>query len=168
MRVAVVGLGLIGGSAALALGARGYDRDPGARARARDRGIDAAESLPEAVRRAEVVLIAVSTEETPALLLQAAAAAPDALLTDASSLKRPVAACAAALPAGTRFVAGHPMAGSKTPGLEASFIRKSKNGKRCVPITAVARFWMESWLLTSPCPTGGSTSTPIDPAKQMN
>src|SRR5207249_2629847 len=120
MRVAVVGLGLIGGSAALALGARGYDRDPGARARARDRGIDAAESLPEAVRRAEVVLIAVSTEETPALLLQAAAAAPDALLTDASSLKRPVAACAAALPAGTRFVAGHPMAGSKTPGLERS------------------------------------------------
>ena len=120
MRVAVVGLGLIGGSAALALGARGYDRDPGARARARDRGIDAAESLPEAVRRAEVVLIAVSTEETPALLLQAAAAAPDALLTDASSLKRPVAACAAALPAGTRFVTGHPMAGSKTPGLEGA------------------------------------------------
>lgn len=40
MRVAVLGLGLIGGSAALALEARGYDRDAAARARARERGID--------------------------------------------------------------------------------------------------------------------------------
>ncbi len=120
MRAAVVGLGLIGGSAALALEARGYDRDAQTRARARERGIEAAESLWEAVRGAEVVLIAVPTDETPALLLQTAAAAPAALLTDASSLKRPVAASAAALPATTRFVAGHPMAGSKTPGLDGA------------------------------------------------
>ena len=120
MRAAVVGLGLIGGSAALALEARGYDRDARTRARARERGIEAAESLWEAVRGAEVVLIAVPTDETPALLLQTAAAAPAALLTDASSLKRPVAASAAALPPTTRFVAGHPMAGSKTPGLDGA------------------------------------------------
>ena len=116
-RAAVVGLGLIGGSAALALQARGYDRDAGARSRARDRGIDAIESLAQAVRGAEVVLLAVATEETPALLSEAAAAAPDALITDTASLKRPVAEAAAALPASARFVAGHPMAGSRTPGL---------------------------------------------------
>jgi prephenate dehydrogenase len=116
-RAAVVGLGLIGGSAALALQARGYDRDAGARSRARERGIDTAESLAEAVRGSDVVLLAVSTGETPALLREAAAAAPDALITDAASLKRPIAAAAAELPASARFVAGHPMAGSLIPGL---------------------------------------------------
>jgi prephenate dehydrogenase len=62
----------------------------------------------------------VPTRETPGLLLEAAAAAPGALLTDACSLKRPVAAAAARLPPSTRFVAGHPMAGSKTPGLDGA------------------------------------------------
>lgn len=117
MRVAVAGLGLIGGSAALAFGARAYDRDPAARARARERGIDAAESLEDATRGAEVVLLAVPTAETPALLAQAAAAAPDALLTDSASIKRPIAAAVAALPHAARFVGGHPMAGSRVPGL---------------------------------------------------
>ena len=116
-RAAVVGLGLIGGSAALALEARGYDRDAGARSRARERGIDAADSLSEAVRGSDVVLLAVSTGETPALLNEAAAAAPQALITDAASLKLPIAAAAASLPAAARFVGGHPMAGSRTPGL---------------------------------------------------
>ncbi len=116
-RAAVVGLGLIGGSAALALKALGYDRDAGTRSRARECGIDAAESLAQAVSGADVVLLAVPTGETPALLREAAAAAPDALITDAASLKRPIAAAAADLPASARFVAGHPMAGSLIPGL---------------------------------------------------
>jgi prephenate dehydrogenase len=120
VRVAVAGLGLIGGSAALAFGARGYDRDPAARARARERGIDAAESLAEAARDAEVLLLAVPTAETPALLAQAAAAAPGAILTDSASLKRPIAAAVAALPNAARFVGGHPMAGSRVPGLSGA------------------------------------------------
>jgi len=118
VRVAVVGLGLIGGSAALALEARGYDRDAAARARARERGIDTAESLGDAVKGTEVVLLAVPTSETPALLREAAAAAPDALFTDAASLKRSIAAAAAdALTDKTYFVGGHPMAGSRTAGI---------------------------------------------------
>ncbi len=116
-KAAVVGLGLIGGSAALALEAPGYDRDVRARSQARDRGIRAVESLDEAVRGADIILLAVATEETPALLREAAAAAPEALITDAASLKRPIAAAAAGLPASVRFVAGHPMAGSRTPGV---------------------------------------------------
>ena len=116
-RAAVVGLGLIGGSAALALEARGYDRDAGARSRARERGIDVAESLAQAVRGSDVVLLAAPTGETPALLREVAAAAPEALITDAASLKLSIAAAAAALPAAVRFVGGHPMAGSRTPGL---------------------------------------------------
>jgi prephenate dehydrogenase len=117
MRAAVVGLGLIGGSAALALEARGYDHDAEARALARRRGIDVADSLSEAVRGAEIVLLAVPTAETPDLLLRAAAAAPNALLTDTASLKRSVVAAARALPPAARFVAGHPMAGSTATGV---------------------------------------------------
>jgi len=119
-RAAVVGLGLIGGSAALALQARGYDRDPAVRRRARERGIETAESLAEAVRSADLVLLAVPTEETPVLMRETAAAAPEALVTDAASLKKPIAAAAEDLPAGSRFVGGHPMAGAKAPGLEGA------------------------------------------------
>ncbi len=117
MRAAVVGLGLIGGSAALALEARGYDRDAQARARARERGIDAADSLAQAVQGRDVVLLAVPTGETPALLDEVAAASPHVLITDTASLKLPIAAAAAALPAAVRFVGGHPMAGSRTHGI---------------------------------------------------
>ncbi len=117
MKVAVLGLGLIGGSAALALEARGYDRDAAARARARERGIDAVESLAEALKGAEIALLAVPTGETPALLREAMAATPDALFTDAASLKRSIAAAAEALPGKTFFVGGHPMAGSRTAGI---------------------------------------------------
>jgi prephenate dehydrogenase len=116
-RFAVAGLGLIGGSLALALGARGWDRDSEARRRARERGINAAESLAEALADADVVFIAVSTAQTPALLSEATAARPEALFSDCASLKIPVARAAEALPPGVRFVGGHSMAGSRTGGL---------------------------------------------------
>ena len=116
-RMGVAGLGLIGGSLALALGARGYDRDPVARRRARERGIDAADSLESALDGADFVFLAVSTAETPALLAEAAKARPGAIFTDSASLKVPVLRAAAMLPAGVRFVGGHPMAGSRTRGL---------------------------------------------------
>jgi prephenate dehydrogenase len=116
-RFAVAGLGLIGGSLALALNARGWDRDPEARRRARDRGIDAAESLAEALAEVDVVFLAVATRETPGLLLEAAAARPQALFSDCASLKVSVVRSAAALPPDVRFVGGHPLAGSRTRGL---------------------------------------------------
>ncbi len=123
MRAAVVGLGLIGGSAALALEARGYDRDSEARARARQLGIEATESLSDAVRGAEVVLLAVPTAETIDVLPQAIAAAPNALFTDTASLKRPIAAAARGLPSSARFVGSHPMAGSTIGGARADLFQ---------------------------------------------
>jgi prephenate dehydrogenase len=117
---AVVGLGLIGGSIALALGATGFDADPSAREKARGRGVHVAESLGEAVKGAAVVFAAVSTEATVRLLPDLAAAAPRAILTDAASLKAPVAAAAASLPAEVRFVGGHPMAGSPVRGIDGA------------------------------------------------
>jgi prephenate dehydrogenase len=119
-RVAVVGLGLIGGSAALAFGASGFDRDASVRARARKRGIAAADTLGEAVAGAEVVVTGVPTAAVPALLPEIAALAPGALLTDTASLKAPIVRAAQSLRDGVRFVAGHPMAGSRREGVEAA------------------------------------------------
>ena len=119
-RVAVVGLGLIGGSLALATRARGYDRDAAVRQRARRRGIDARETLEDALADAEIVVTSVSTGATPDLLREASAIAPLAVLTDTASLKMPIVAAAQTLRSGTRFVAGHPMAGSRRDGVEAA------------------------------------------------
>ena len=116
-RVAVVGLGLIGGSAAMAFSARGWDRDAASRRAARERGVDVGETLEEAIRGAELVLLAVPTAETPAALELAARVAGDAVLTDAASWKGPVLAAARSLPPAVRFVAGHPMAGAAASGI---------------------------------------------------
>jgi len=119
-RAAVVGLGLIGGSVAMGAGARGWDRDAAVRAKARSRGIDTADSLAEAVAGASIVVLAVPTAETPALLSEVARLAPDAILTDCASLKGPAVAAAGGLPDGARFVAGHPMAGGRGRGVAAA------------------------------------------------
>ncbi|MEP6800578.1 MAG: prephenate dehydrogenase/arogenate dehydrogenase family protein [Acidobacteriota bacterium] len=115
--VAVIGLGLIGGSIALGSNATGWDDDATARDLARKRGIRTGASLEEAVSGAALVFAAVPTSETPAVLRAVAGIAPAAVLTDSASLKTPVLQSALALPAGVRFVGGHPMAGSPTPGI---------------------------------------------------
>ncbi len=119
-RAAVVGLGLIGGSIALAAKARGWDRDGAVRESARRRGIETPDSLEEALDGAALVVTAVSTGETPALLVELASSAPQAVLTDCASLKSPIAEAARRLPARTRFVGGHPMAGGRGRGVAAA------------------------------------------------
>lgn len=119
-RVAVVGLGLIGGSLALAVSARGYDHSPEVRERARRRGIDTADSLEDALAGAEIVVTAVPTGQTPALLRDISSIVPDAILTDTASLKKPMVAAAQTLRSSVRFVAGHPMAGARRHGIEAA------------------------------------------------
>lgn len=120
MPAAVIGLGLIGGSAALALRARSYDRNPKVRSRARELGIRVTDTVKDAVRGAELVLVAVPTSENPSVLREAAHLAPAALLTDIASIKRPWLGIESELPDGVRYVSGHPMAGSATPGLDGA------------------------------------------------
>lgn len=119
-RVAVVGLGLIGGSAALAFRAAGWDRRESARSDAAARGLDVASSLEEAVADCEFVIAAVPASETAALLPRLARLAPRAILTDVASRKRAVVDAASGLPAGARFVAGHPMAGAAASGISSA------------------------------------------------
>ena len=115
--VAVVGLGLIGGSIALGSNATGWDDNATARDLAQRRGIRTGTSLEDAVSGAALVFVAVSTSETPAVLCALAGIVPGAVLTDAASLKATVLQSALLLPPGVRFVGGHPMAGAATPGI---------------------------------------------------
>jgi prephenate dehydrogenase len=126
--VAVVGLGLIGGSLALALRAAGVevlgvDPDPAALARARARGAIASGATDLApVADADLVVVAAPLERVADVAIAAARRMrPGAVLTDVGSVKAPVvAAVAAALPAGVRFVGGHPMAGNEGHGMAAA------------------------------------------------
>jgi len=138
-RIAVLGTGLIGGSFALAArqalpGARivGWDK-PDVLKRALELGIidEAAPELPQAVKGAELIYIALpiglAIERLPEI---AHHASRDALVTDACSTKRAI--CTAAekdFSEGTRFLGGHPMAGSEVSGVdgaEASLFRGAK------------------------------------------
>jgi len=116
-RANVIGLGLIGGSIALALQERGWTvsgddaRQPTLRA-AIERGvIDAAGLDPQAeITFVAVPVLAVSDQVDRAL------AATTGLVTDVGSVKGPV--CRAH--DDRRFVGGHPMAGSEFDGLDGA------------------------------------------------
>jgi prephenate dehydrogenase len=121
MRIAVVGVGLIGGSIALAarqrLGATvvGFDRDPQALHDALSRGLldEAADDLGRAVREAEVAFVAVPVgdlaEAVPAVL---ARSDEDCVVSDVGSTKRAIVSAVR----DRRFVGGHPLAGAETSG----------------------------------------------------
>ncbi len=123
MRVAVLGVGLIGGSVALAARERlsasvlGYDVRPEALERAIERGaLDASSaSVAEAVATAEVVFVAVPVGGLSQLVGEALAASPpDCVVTDVGSTKRAVVAAHR----DPRFVGGHPLAGAENAGVE--------------------------------------------------
>jgi prephenate dehydrogenase len=121
-RIAVVGLGLIGGSVALSarerLGATvaGFDISGRAAVQAlKGEAIDmAAESVADAVSGAEAVFVAVPVGSLAATVAEAlGAASDDCVVTDVGSTKRAVVA---ANP-DPRFVGGHPLAGAETSGI---------------------------------------------------
>jgi prephenate dehydrogenase len=123
LRIAVVGVGLIGGSIALGarerLGARvsayDIDREALVAAMGRDAVDEAADSVAAAVRGADAVFIAVPVGQLADVVSEALEAAPqDCVVTDVGSTKRPV------LAAGDdpRFVGGHPLAGAESSGIE--------------------------------------------------
>ncbi len=123
MRIAVLGVGLIGGSIGLAARDRaqaevcGYDPDPEVRARALALGALDSETgdLAAAVRDADAVFVAAPVGALPAAVAQALAAAPQGcVVSDVGSTKRLLAEAAA----DERFIGGHPLAGAETEGVE--------------------------------------------------
>jgi prephenate dehydrogenase len=129
MRLAVIGVGLIGGSFALALKAAkavehvvGVGRNSANLELARSRGIiDAvASDTASAARDADLVLVAAPVGQYPRIF--SALMNTKAVITDGGSTKRDVVAAARkALGAGlSRFVPGHPIAGAEKSGAAAA------------------------------------------------
>ena len=121
MRVAVVGVGLIGGSIGIAARERskaeviGWDPDAGALSTARERGaVDrAAPNLLGAVAGADVVFVAAPVGALPGLVRDVLeAAGEDCAVSDVGSTKRAVVVD------DERFCGGHPLAGAETSGVE--------------------------------------------------
>jgi prephenate dehydrogenase len=124
MKVAVLGVGLIGGSIGLAARRRlqseavGFDPDPRTLERALELGVlDAAAASPaEACEGADAVFCAAPVGRLPELAAAALdACGPDTVVTDVGSTKRDIVA---ALGADQRFIGGHPLAGAETSGVE--------------------------------------------------
>ncbi len=124
MRIAVLGVGLIGGSIGLAARERvegaevvGFGRSPERLGRALELGaIDrAAATLEEALEGAQACFCCGPVGALPAQIAGVLAAAPeDCVVTDVGSIKRGIVEAAA----DDRFVGGHPVAGAETAGVE--------------------------------------------------
>ena len=130
-RIAIIGLGLLGGSIGLAIqtflpGAQttGYDADPATRARAAERGLvgSVCESAALAVATADLVILCVPVGAMAAAAAELAGALPaGALVSDVGSSKQSVAkALADALP-GHAIIPAHPVAGTERSGPDAGF-----------------------------------------------
>jgi prephenate dehydrogenase len=130
-KIAVLGLGLIGGSLGLALHqagiaehVSGYDSNPDATYHALEIGaITEICNTPEkAVQQADIVILATPILAMPKLLERIAPKLKrGVLVTDTASTKVQILNWAKTLlPANVMFVGGHPMAGSEFSGIEAS------------------------------------------------
>lgn len=138
MDVAVIGLGLIGGSVLSALasaghGVLGYDADPATRAFARTAAArmpakarwQVAGTVRDAVARAELVVLAVPLPAVAAILDELGSAGYAGLVTDVTSVKGPVRDLVGRHLHRRHnrlasFVGGHPMAGRETSGFAAA------------------------------------------------
>ncbi len=130
-RVAIVGLGLLGGSLGLAIGralpdcaTTGFDADAGVRARAAELGLvgRVCTTVAETVADADLVILCV-----PVGAMGAAARAlagslpPGSIVSDVGSSKRRVAEVLREALPGVTVIPAHPVAGTERSGPDAGF-----------------------------------------------
>jgi cyclohexadieny/prephenate dehydrogenase len=159
-RVAIIGLGLLGGSIGLAvrqhlpgIASIGYDSDPQVRLRAAERGLaqTICESAAEAVADADLVILCVPVGAMAEAGREIAdALAPGALVSDVGSSKQTVSnALAQALP-GHCVIPAHPVAGTEDSGPDAGFaslfhhrwcIVTPPEGADPAKVAALVEFW---------------------------
>ena len=147
-KVGVVGVGLIGGSLALALRRggfagqiAGFDRDASALERAAKLQVidQVAESASQAARGAELVVVAVPVKALgPVMHDVGLTLDPGAVVTDVGSTKAEVIETARLelRERFARFVPGHPIAGREASGVEAATVDLFKGAR--VVLTPVA------------------------------
>jgi prephenate dehydrogenase len=133
-RVTIAGLGLMGGSLALALRGRcrevvGVDTDPATTALALDRGaVDRVAAFEAAATDTDLLVLAAPVRGILALLAQLTHCTPPrpTVVLDLGSTKSDIVAAMQTLPAGWDPVGGHPMCGKEVSGLahaEAALFR---------------------------------------------
>jgi cyclohexadieny/prephenate dehydrogenase len=136
-RVAIIGLGLLGGSIGLAVDeylpevhTTGYDRNPDTRERAAARGLvgTVCDTAAEAVRDAQLVIFCVPPGAMGEAAREIAGALPaDALVSDVGSCKQSIAkALGEALPDHV-IIPAHPVAGTENSGPDAGFATLFQN-----------------------------------------
>lgn len=161
-RVAIIGLGLLGGSIGLAVAKHapdivttGYDADPDVRAKARKRGLAGTicDSASEAVRDADLVVLCVPVGAMTAAARDMAEALPEhAIVSDVGSSKASVLSDLTAVLPNHTVIPAHPVAGTEQSGPEAGFA--SLFGNRWCIITppadadeaaveALSQFWRQ-------------------------
>ena len=158
--VAIIGLGLLGGSIGLAVAEHlpgvtttGYDADPAVRKRAAERGLAGTicDSAAEAVARADLVIFCVPVGAMADAAREIANALPaGCVVSDVGSSKQSVsAALAEALPDHT-IIPAHPVAGTEHSGPDAGFATLFHNrwcivtppgGEDSPDATALLDFW---------------------------
>lgn len=142
--LAIIGVGLIGGSIGLAARRSGLyapilgvDADAAALDKAITRGcIDAADELPSAAKRAQIVVVATPVDQI-AQHVRLAAACGDALITDTGSTKARILDAVIRAGDPPQFVPAHPLAGSEKRGAEHA--RANLFDGRLVILTPTAR-----------------------------
>lgn len=127
--IAILGVGLIGGSLGLALKAAGYTgriigynrrESEAALARARGAVDESASSVETAVEKADLVVLCMGPGVMPAVMAQIApVCAAHAVVSDVGSVKAGIVAAGEAL-FGGRFVGAHPIAGREQHGIESA------------------------------------------------
>lgn len=128
LRVCVVGLGLMGGSLALALRGHvgaliGVDRHAATRQQAlRDNVVDVVtDDVTAGVAQADLIVLATPVNAILALLAELPALRPSGCaVLDIGSTKSAIHAAMDALPETFQAIGGHPMCGRETAGLQAA------------------------------------------------
>ena len=123
-RLAIVGLGLIGGSIALAVRERwssvlitAVDRAPVLAHASSSGAIDRATNTVADIGPVDLVILAAPVRQNVELLPQVMAGLRDgAIVTDVGGTKRDIVSAAVALPSASAFVGGHPIGGAERGG----------------------------------------------------
>lgn len=134
----IIGLGLIGGSIALAIRAEhdvtilGYDISEQQQKMALSLKVidEAVSSIEEGVQQADLIVLATPVLKTEALIKELCHLdiKPGALITDVGSTKKKIVETATCLEGkDVVFIGGHPMAGSHKSGVEAARVHLFEN-----------------------------------------